>query len=234
MEEDISDPRLLYLGIAHILKHRGHFLFPGEGISSVLDLSPILENINNAIETIFDGLSLSYETEEIEKALKQKTSSSKKEALEKAIEISDPKLKTNLIKVIVGYKVKPKALFNNETYEELHDIEFTKQSFDEMDLPTLEEGLSDDEFSLIINLKALFDWALLVSVVPMNSGKEPSISDAKVQQYNINKIQLRALKDAIKTYCPDMYDSFFHSRDKDSFSAYIGKNYTKSINQTGR
>ena len=234
MEEDISDPRLLYLGIAHILKHRGHFLFPGEGISSVLDLSPILENINNAIETIFDGLSLSYETEEIEKALKQKTSSSKKEALEKAIEISDPKLKANLIKVVVGYKVKPKALFNNETYEELHDIEFTKQSFEDMDLPTLEEGLPDDEFSLIINLKALFDWALLVSVVPMNSGKEPSISDAKVQQYNINKIQLRALKDAIKTYRPDEYDSFFHSRDKDSFSAYIGKNHDSRKNKEFR
>lgn len=234
MEDDITDPRLYYLGIAHILKHRGHFLFPGDSIASACDLTPIIENIKNAIEDIFEDVTLYCSVDGIEEALKQKTSSQRKEELEKVIDIDDKKLKTNIIKIIVGYKVKPQTLFNNELYESLSEIDFKKLTFEETDLPKLEEELSDDEFSLIINLKALFDWALLVSVVPMNNGKEPSISEAKVDQFNLNKIQLRMLKDAIKKYCPNQYDSFFHSREADSFSAYIGKNHDNRKNKEFR
>lgn len=234
MEDDITDPRLYYLGIAHILKHRGHFLFPGDSIASACDLTPIIENIKNAIEDIFEDVTLYCSVDGIEEALKQKTSSQRKEELEKVIDIDDKKLKTNIIKIIVGYKVKPQTLFNDELYENSTEIEFSKLTFEEIDLPKLEEELSDDEFSLIINLKALFDWALLVSVVPMNKGKEPSISEAKVDQFNLNKIQLRMLKDAIKKYCPSQYDSFFHSREADSFSAYIGKNHDNRKNKEFR
>lgn len=234
MEDDITDPRLYYLGIAHILKHRGHFLFPGDSIASVCNLDPIVENIRNAIENIFEDVTLSFSVDGIEEALKQKTSSLRKEKLEKVIDIDDKKLKSNIIKIIAGYKVKPQVLFNNEQNESLTEIDFKKPTFEETDLPKLEEELSDDEFSLIINLKALFDWALLVSVVPMNNGREPSISEAKVDQFNLNKIQLRMLKDAVKEYCPDQYENFFHSKEADSFSAYIGKNHDSRKNREYR
>lgn len=225
MEEEVTDPRLYYLGIAHILKHRGHFLFPGDEISSVMDLTPIIENIRNAIENSFEDQSFSCSEKELENVLKIRSNSQRKEELEKIISITDSKIKTNVIKIIVGYKIKPKALFNNDSYDGLPDIDFKKQSFEESDLPTLEDALNDDEFSLILNLKALFEWTLLVSVVSLTNGREPSIAEAKVQQFETNKIHLRMLKDAIKTYCPEQYENFFHSKDAGSFSTYIGKNH---------
>ena len=226
MSEEVSDPRLLYLGISHILKHRGHFLFPGDSISSVLDLNPVMNNIQNALLSISEDLSLTYDEKLVGEALNKHSSKEKKAALEEAIFLDDKKIKDTLIKIIVGNKIAPKALFLDESYEELPAIEFKKQSFEEVDLPTLEDTLSDDEFMLVINLKALFDWSLLSSVISIEEGMEPYISNAKVRQFDTNRIQLRILKDAILKYCgKKIYEEFFHSKEAGSFSSYIGKNH---------
>lgn len=216
-EKEIHDPRLLYLGIQHILKHRGHFLFPGENMSAVNSIEPLLENIHEVFEELF-GCTFEYSSvEKIEDALKAKKTADKKERLESEISIADKKLKTSFIKMLVGYKVKTTALFGNEDAEPF-DIEFRTGSFDDK-IPDLKDNLSDEEFSLIIAMKGIYDWAVLANI--MNG--YVFISDAKVHLYESNREDLKHLKNALAKYAPDKYDEFFHS-DKDGYySNYTGK-----------
>lgn len=218
--EDIKDPRLLYLGIQHILKHRGHFLFPGENMSGVLTIEPLIEKITELFSEIFTDITFEYTNIfDIEKALQEKTSSLKKERLNEAIIIADKKLKTALIKMITGYKTKTKEFFNKEDDIDIPDIEFKKVSFEETDLPKLEESLSDDEFSFVKAVKGVYDWSLLVSILK----GQAYISDAKIKLYENNKLDILHLKKAIKTYASDKYENFFHSDEDGSYSRYTGK-----------
>lgn len=232
MTEDIKDPRLLYLGIQHILKSRGHFLFPGEGMKAVHSIEPLMNDIQNVFEELFD-VPFEYTTiEKIQEALMSKRNSEKKERLEKEIAISDIKLKTSVVRMLLGYKVKTTTLFQKEE-DEIPDIEFKKASFEESDLPNLQDRLSDDEFAFIKAAKGVYDWTLLASIMNGHS----YISDAKIELFDSNKKDLKHLKEAIKTYAPDKYESFFHSDEKGSYSSYTGKihgdHVVKRVKRTG-
>lgn len=232
MTEDINDPRLLYLGIQHILKSRGHFLFPGEGMKAVHSIEPLINDIQNVFEELFDTHFEYTSMEKLQEALMSKRNSEKKEKLEKEIIISDTKLKTSVVRMLLGYKIKTTTLFKKEE-EDFPDIEFKKASFEETDLPNLQDRLSDDEFALVKATKGIYDWTLLASIMNGHS----YISDAKIELFNSNKEDLKHLKKAVKTYAPDKYESFFHSDEKGSYSNYTGKihgdHVVKRVKRTG-
>lgn len=233
MTEDIKDPRLLYLGIQHILKNRGHFLFPGEGMKAVESIKPLVDDIQNVFEELFDDVTFEYTSiEKLQEALMSKRNSEKKEKLEKEIIISDTKLKASVVRILLGYKVKTTTLFKKEG-DEIPDVEFKKASFEESDLPELQDRLSDEEFAFIKAAKGIYDWTLLASIM---SG-HLYISDAKIELFDSNKADLKHLKEAIKTYAPDKYESFFHSDEKGSYSSYTGKihgdHVVKRVKRTG-
>lgn len=230
MEEKVADPRLLYLGLNHILKHRGHFLFPGDNLKAVNDISPVLDSIENAYSDIFGEQLSFYSHEDIEKALLNKSNISKKEGLESGISLHDTKKKALLVKAVLGYNIKPHQLFDNEEYKDCPAIEFKKLSFEEKDLPEIEETVSDDEYKLILNLKSLFDWGLLARIMQGHK----SISEAKSALFEKNKKDLKILKEVIRTYAESEYDDFFHSMDKGKFSSYIGKSHDKRKGKEGR
>ncbi len=218
--KDIKDPRLLYLGLQHILKHRGHFLFPGENIGGVLTIKPLIENLSEVFTEIFEDTSFDYSSIlDIENALKEKTNTLKKEKLDNAIIMTDKKLKKSLISMMLGYKTKTKAFFDKEDELDIPDIEFKKASFEDTDLPQLEESLTDDEFTFVKIIKGIYDWSLLVFILK----GQAYISDAKICLYENNKEDLKHLKRAIKTFAPDKYESFFHSDEEGSYSKYTGK-----------
>ena len=232
MTEDIKDPRLLYLGIQHILKSRGHFLFPGEDMKAVNSIKPLVDDIQNVFEELF-GTSFEYTSiEKLQEALMTKKNSEKKDKLEKEIIISDTKLKASVVRILLGYKVKTTTLFKKEG-DEIPDVEFKKASFEESDLPELQDRLSDGEFAFIKAAKGIYDWTLLASIM---SG-HLYISDAKIELFDSNKADLKHLKEAIKTYAPDKYESFFHSDEKGSYSSYTGKihgdHVVKRVKRTG-
>jgi len=223
------DPRLIYLALHHIVKNRGHFLFPGDSFSSVTDISPVLDALKESYYSVFDEELTIPDNNSIVDCLYEKVKSIRVEKLKASIFSENDKRKTNLVKAIVGYKIQAKNLFENEEYEELPAIEFSNNSFEENSLPTLEESLSDDEYKLIESLKALYDWALLSSIM---SGKR-FISEAKVELYEKNKRDLKDLKDLVKEYAPESYQDLFHG-DKESFSNYIGFNRTNKKSQNKR
>ena len=217
------DPRLVYLALHHIIKNRGHFLFPGDNLGAIQNISPVLAALSESYNTIFEDDSLSYDsTKEIEAALMLKKKSERSEKLLELFRSENDSRKKLLIKAMIGYKVAIASLLDNEEYTDLPKLEFSKASFEEQDLPVLESSLTEDEYKLVEALKALYDWALLSSIM----AGELYISKAKVKQYEKNKEDLKLLKEVIKEYKPDSFKSFFYETKAGSFSSYIGDVHT--------
>ena len=224
-----QDPRLVYLALHHIIKNRGHFLFPGDNLASVNDISQVINALTESYYAIFEE-ELNFDVaDSIKEALELRRKSERLDRLCNIFRSSNDKRKKSVLKMAIGYKVKPQAVFENDDYEELPAIEFSKASFEEQDLPVLEESLAADEFKLVESLKALYDWSLLANIM----AGETFISSAKVKQYEKNEEDLRLLKEAIRKYAPEKYNEFFHG-EKDSFAAYIGYNHTNKKSQEKR
>ena len=224
-----QDPRLVYLALHHIIKNRGHFLFPGDNLAAVNDISQVINALTESYYAIFEE-ELNYDSpESIKEALELRKKSERLDRLCTIFHSTNDKRKKSVLKMSVGYKIKPQAAFENDEYEELPAIEFSKASFEEQDLPVLEESLTPDEFKLVESLKALYDWSLLASIM----AGEKYISSAKVKQYEKNEEDLRLLKETVKKYAPEKYNEFFHG-EKDSFAAYIGYNHTNKKSQEKR
>ena len=96
---DPHDVRLVYLAVSHIMKNRGHFLFPGENFKAALDLSSVLEEIKETFRNIYDEELEIPEHTIIESALQEKSKGKRKEELSKQIDTQDKKLKTEIIKL---------------------------------------------------------------------------------------------------------------------------------------
>ncbi len=224
-----KDPRLVYLALHHIIKNRGHFLFSGDNLASIMDISQILVALKESYYAIFEEELIIEDPKLVEEALKIKKKRERLDELCNLILSTNDKRKKLTMQILVGYKAKPQVIFENDEYEELPAVEFSKVSFEEEDLPVLEESLTSDEYRLIESLKALYDWALLANIM---SGKV-YISYAKVEQFNKNKRDLALLKSVIKKYTPDKYNDFFHG-EKDSFASYIGYNHTNKKLQEKR
>ena len=216
-----QDPRLVYLALHHIIKNRGHFLFPGDDLASVNDISQVLTALSESYNAVFEEELHHEKSETIEEALQIRRKSERLDRLCDIFLSTNDKRKKTVLKMAIGYKIKPQTVFENDEYEELPAIEFSKASFEEQDLPLLEESLTADEFKLVESLKALYDWSLLASIMT----GEKYISSAKVRQYEKNEEDLKMLKEAVRKYAPEKYNDFFHG-EKDSFAAYIGYNHT--------
>ena len=224
------DVRLVYLAVSHIMKNRGHFLFPGENFKAALDLSSVLEEIKETFRNIYDEELEIPEHTIIESALQEKSKGKRKEELSKQIDTQDKKLKTEIIKLFIGNKVKPEKLFYKEEYKELKDIDFSSSSYDDQILPELEANLESEEYKFINLAKSIYDWSLLAFVM---SG-HPTLSDAKVALYESNKKDLSMLKSVCRKYLSEEeYHQFFHADTANSFSNYIGeikyKNKSKAV-----
>ena len=221
-----KDPRLLYLAIHHIIKNRGHFLFTvSDDLKAVMDPSSLLDDISDLSEAIYDGMRIVFiDKEAAAQALMEKRISLRKEKLKEWISFENSKLTTMFINLLSGSKVAADKLFNTEEYKDLK-IEFRKPSFEESDLPVLEDTLSDDEYRFVLLFKAVYDWSLLAGIMAGCT----YISESKIKQYNRNAEDLQLLKNAIKTHAPEQYEDFFHNSGIGSFSSYIG-----TIHDNGR
>lgn len=220
------DPRLVYLAIHHIIKNRGHFLFPGEGLQAVTDASLLLKDIEELCCTVFADEGFEFNFNDYSRAqniFRMKKPSERIEALKNLCSYSDAKKADALLKAMNGYKVYVKAIFDvDEENEELlkFTLEFKKATFEDEDLPKLEALFEDeDKINLIIKLKAVYDYILLADILNGST----YISEGKVKQYEVNKSDLADLKYIFKKYLTKLeYETYFHSDTKGSYSSYIG------------
>ena len=223
----VEDPRIVYLALHHIIKYRGHFLFPGDSLASVMDLDFLLASLTNCYQVLFDN-HLSYSSQmQIKEALRVRKKSERAEKLNSVFFSDDDRRKSVIMKLIAGYSINPKALFDKEEYGELPKLEFQKSTFEEQVLPVLEDMLNPDEYMLVETSKALYDWSLLSNILTAEDSL--SISKAKVRQYEKNKSDIDLLRVVIRKYAPTSYEEFFHCDKKGSFSNYIGSINTNKL-----
>lgn len=230
--EDASqhDIRLVYLALHHIIKNRGHFLYPGDFKDvGQLKLTPLLESLE---EVLKDDLGIIIEIKDVveleELLINQGISiTNKKKDMENNIIFDKEYAKCvrAIIGLLAGGKVELKDVLCDEALaeEELNRINFKDSTFDDNEENYRE--LLADKFDIIESLKSIYDWGILKYIL----GGENSISAAKVKKYNEHNRDLKQLKIAIREYCPDKYDSVFREQvDKsNNYSAYIGNYRTK-------
>lgn len=243
---EIKDPRLLYLAIHHIMKHRGHFLFPGENLSCIQTIEEPLEDLCSIYSSIFEDEELGFTSvEDIEKDLRLTSKKDRIEELKKHFYSSNDKRKNSIIAILVGYSRSLSSIFDNEEYKE-YKVEFNNENFEEK-LAELEEVLEEDELAFIEQMKAIYDWALIANIMAGHI----TISEVKVAQHEQNKKDIKLLKDVLRDYYrkdeakkgeriykDDYYNFFYGEQQKKnnkvtfaSFASYIGTIYTnkKSI-----
>lgn len=223
----ITDVRLLYLAIHHIIKNRGHFLFEGQNITA--GDTDLLKTSLSAINAYFSDDDLSEDNKhtlpldkyaEIADVLKnRKTGKNAREAQLKKICDVDKADKTALavIRCIVGKKVDLKDLFG-----ENHSVAKEKLCFDDTDFDknyeTLQLQLNDEETAFVDAMKAVYDWAMLAEVLNGNT----YLSLAMIERYRIHAEHLKMLKSYIKSECPERHAQTFRRNSNNNYAAYVG------------
>lgn len=220
-EKPSFDPRLVYIAVHHIIKHRGHFLFD---ISCDKYNPDDFENIYN---DFVDYLSKNYDIElecsdinEFADVLKnnklRKTDKEKKIVALFGVKKKDDAQVYAMLKTLSGLAVNLCDIFDDK---ELAQAEKSKILFSknyEENAPEYEEILGD-RFELIEKLKAVYDWGTLAEIL---KGKK-YISEAKTEIYEEHKADLDSLKKYVKQFAPEKFNKIFKLASKDdNYVAY--------------
>lgn len=234
-DDEHFDIRLYYLAIHHILKNRGHFLYEGK-MSGAGNFSEIYQELVD-IASNYDICINDSSVDEVERIL-----NSKQGKIDKAKELknimfieTDDVEDSNYIKraevlakILVGSKVKLKAIFEDEVEKDAMSFSFS-ESYDDK-LPEIEQEIGTDRIDLMNVAKKIYDYVLLNELL----GGNDMISDAMVNNYAQHKKDLAELKKIFKPY-KESYDILFKTlKCKDDktpcYNAYINKAYTEDKN----
>ena len=231
---DITDVRLLYLAVHHIIKNRGHFLFEGQNITAG-DTSLLQESFCtiNAYLSDNDKLLLPPDKyDEIAGILKdRKAGKNVRESQLKALCGVDKADKTTLavIRCFVGKKVALIDLFDENHVAATEKLCFDDVKFDE-NYEKLRLQLSDEEEAFVDALKAVYDWAMLAEVLNGN----PYLSLAMIERYRRHAEHLKMLKTYIKAECPEKYAQTFRRNSNHNYAAYVGSDRGKGFKHCSR
>lgn len=232
--EKKQDIRLIYLAVSYMLVHRGHFLIEvdKEEIGRVVSFDIVYDSfrsyfIKNEIDTNWSN----DIKEELGTILKQKIGIAEKQKLIKMLLFKDTKpVKSEeaIIKGICGGKIKLSDLYNNDAYNELDCNNLSLSDGDLEDkFIALNNMIDENEFDLIVRMKAIYDWSLLVDILM----GERFLSQGMVTIYEKHKQDLTLLKRLVKEYLPDYYNEIFLFSKKglDNYTAYSG-NFKSATN----
>lgn len=233
MEEEPQDIRELFLAVHHILKYRGHFLFAGS-------LEQNGDSIEELVRTLLgkQGLAIlddTIDSNEMVNILKnnEKTKSDRKKAVQELWNPLKDKAKkaqaAEMAGLVLGLNSDISKLFDNSDYKDLK-INFSSGDYDEK-RDDYANSIGDD-IVLLDTMKALYDTLILSQIL---QGKQ-SISEAKVEDYNTHKEQLRALKAILKPH-KRLYNEMFRENNKEKLLNYVAyiSSYSegKRVNREG-
>lgn len=222
----VTDPRLVYLALHHILKHRGHFLF--ESLDEDSDVQNFAECWNDFAQTLADseleindfGKGLE---KNIENILKNKSFSVKKklQELKSIFNVRNP-IELEILNMIVGGTVQLAKLFKDDNLkEEIQKFSFRDGKYDE-DSEKI-ESILQERFLIIAKAKAIYNWEVLTEI--LNDCK--TLSEAKIKTYNKHKEDLSLLKKLSKKLdsTNKLYQNIFGittEKGHFNYSTYVG------------
>ncbi len=215
------DVRLVFIAVAWILAHRGHFLLDVEvnNIDKINNISELFHNLMSWFDTQEYVRPFECNPEQFGEILtnekrKQEREHKLKDLLwngKKAEQDSDSSIDAEkLVKLVSGLKVKLSELFGNPEYDEIehNSISLADGNFDET-AEALCSEIDSDDMELIRIAKSIFDWGQLENI---RNGKD-YISEAKVEVYETHKKDLKLLKRLVKKYIPKKYFEIFRKAD---------------------
>lgn len=218
------DVRQVYLAVAWLVAHRGHFLneISEDNLEKVTDIQAVYQDFEDYFqeEKPWERPNLSefgnVLSEKCGVKQKLKKLSEQLVGAERPFhEEHFPYRRGDILKLLCGGTVAPKELFENEDYQELPS--FSLESGEE-ELESVLAALGDDA-ELIRRIKALYDWAILNRTL---QGKT-YISEAKIDVYEQHKADLEDLKFFIGKYSHENYTDIFRDKGKNLYEAYLRK-----------
>ena len=220
------DVRLVYLAVAWLVAHRGHFLnnIDKNNIDSIKDFCLVY---NNLIKYFNDNEYAApwahCDREALGNILKKKLNITNKykeltallyggKKPSKTAEEEFPFSRDAIVRLLAGGTVKLKDLFDNEDYDEFGSVAL---GMDDDKLGEIMSNIGDD-YDLIDALRAVYDWSVLVDAL----GESEYISASRVRIYEQHKKDLSFLKHIIREYRPEKYNEVFRDKDKDNYTSY--------------
>ena len=215
------DVRLVFLALHHLLKHRGHFLYEGNGAGGEQTLRGAMDELCAYLRNEYDAEFVPEDMEQYLICLKDRDMgiTQKKRALKAAYGsfVSGEEVTVDIGVVsdmLTGASVKLSALFLDEELKksELKSLSLADDLEEKFDV--LNETLGE-RMGLIETMKTVFDVARLEQIL----GDHIYLSDAKVALYEKNYKDLRLLKQYVRQYAPEQYKQIFSER-KDKLNNY--------------
>ena len=253
-----ADPRMVYLAIHNIIKHRGHFLYQGQKFEEVSDLSDIINELSDCLKCNFEGAEFKIEKEVIEKVEEifnektkegvnnehKKSKAEKCEDLEKILVDNkwDKKISKEIAKACLGYKFNVGTVIGESELKgedgKSIKIQFDDSKYEEKILELAEK--INDKIEIINILQNVYSWIVMEDIL---SGYK-YISDAMVDKYERHNKQLNMLKRLFRKYLSrDDYLEFFRKekgkekdeeKDKDKNKEKYIINYVNYIKRNKR
>ncbi len=223
--KNISDPRLLYLAVHHVIINRGHFLFDGVNVENVTKFETVFNSLVEYINDNFDSESdikkiTDVDTAEFSEILKSKsTVTAKKKALYELFGVKKGQIKAVCDLLAGSSSVNLSDLFDNETLNSSEKNKITFSSSSYQDEHDSYEEILDGDIIFTDLLKSVYDWSILADILGDNS----YISQSKVKSYDKHRADLKLLKKVVNKHCRDKYYDLFKSDKNDkNYCAYSG------------
>lgn len=222
------DIRLVYIAVAYLVAHRGHFLSEVDknNIDGILDFRELYSKFLDILKDYDELLQWGQYEDGIKKIILEKGTVRAKE--EKFLELlnqgkkfkeqeDDMVSKAAIIKLLSGGTIEVDKLFPYIALTEKLSVSFRKG---EEEFNAVLSEL-DEEADLLVALRNVYDWGTLADVLD----GEKSISAGKVRKYNQHKTDLKNLKYIIRKYLPEEYYSVFRDGNNPTNYAAYSYNY---------
>ncbi len=236
------DVRLVYIAVAWLMAHRGHFLneVDKHKVDEVTRFDEVYQKFeeycNGAYEEGDLNPFIACDFGEFQKIMLMKASVSVKE---KAFfdllnngktfkdEPDDIVSKKMIVKLLSGGTVQPAKLFISEESKEAYkEVDSVRLGMEEEKFAAILTELGD-EGELLLKLRQIYDWSILAEILHADDHQDKmTISKAKVEQYEQHKKDLNDLKKIVRKYIPDEYNEIFREQREDNYVAYSGYEYS--------
>lgn len=228
---EVTDIRLLYLALHHIIKNRGHFFFEAQSFETgdaelvkqkFCELNAMLSDLELPVLSL-DRL------DEVLDCLRKRAGGKRdrQKILAGLLGAGKEKNLSAIIKAMTGGNASLKELYGAEDeFENMKSFSFESASFDEKDFSAIEGAVGEDNVGLVLTIKSIYDWSVLCGIM----GEEKYISLAKVKRYEKHRADLKWLKEYIRKNCPQKYKEVFRSKSgANNYAAYIGMDKQKGF-----
>lgn len=212
-----ADIRLIYLAFHNIVKHRGNFLRQGQTISSRdAKMGEAIEGLCEAIESwasSVDALSESFDLDvesvvlKIAKEFDPKSSESRKDRSKRIAAVlgfpaAEKKRSEAIACGILGLSCDVKTLFGIEEIDK-PKIYLSKDE----DVDAFVELCPDEGAALFAAMRDVYAAYVLQGLLSLREGE--GISANKIAEYERYGKDLALLKELVRIYVPEKYNSFF-------------------------